>query len=400
MKKFTVLFMILFLAAPAAVAWADAPDKMDQLAQRVEELEKKLAAKESESADSEGNICKAIRFSGTLAGAYQFENASGPPEAGDFDRGGMPIQLELSIQPTGADEIFFKVGVGAGNGLNTDDHAFVLAPWAADLEDDVKEINGRSRDYLLAAWYAHTFEFSDEHSLGITGGIIDTTDYLDDNAYANCEYTQFMNEALVNGPHAFLPSYDIGGALVWDLNGLSIRGVVMQVGENDEGQSYHFYGVQAGYTIETPLGEGTYRIMVDTTSDDFHDADGAGSEALKGGILSCDQALGEIIGVWIRFGWSDDAALIDFQDLYSGGIHISGKLWGREEDNLGLGYGYLSGGNQDIDCSQVAEGYVRFALSPIFAVTLDVQYLDDQYNSGAGEDVEGWISGVRLTAMF
>jgi porin len=117
-------------------------------------------------------------------------------------------------------------------------------------------------------------------------------------------------------------------------------------------------------------------------------------------ILSFDQGLGEILGVWVRFGWSDDSAIIDFTDLYSGGIHISGKLWGREADNIGFGYAHLCGGNQEIDRAQVVEGYVRFALSEIFAVTLDAQYLDDRYKTGAGDDVDGFITGIRLTAQF
>ena len=112
---------------------------------------------------------------------------------------------EISITPTENDEIFFLFGFAAGNGL-TGVTPFNLAPWAAALEDDVKDINGRNRDYLLQAWYKHIFEFSEDHTLGLIGGIIDSTDYLDDNEYSNDEYTQFMNEALVNAPNAFLPS--------------------------------------------------------------------------------------------------------------------------------------------------------------------------------------------------
>ena len=32
------------------------------------------------------------------------------------------------------------------------------------MQDDYKEINGRNRDYLLTAWYKHTFSFSEDHS--------------------------------------------------------------------------------------------------------------------------------------------------------------------------------------------------------------------------------------------
>jgi porin len=179
---------------------------------------------------------------------------------------------------------------------------------------------------------------------------------------------------------------------------LAIKGAIMGVGENDEGNSYQFYGVQVGYTLETPLGEGTYRVVVDATSDDFSDPDGRDKEPLRGIIISFDQALGEILGAWIRFGWSDDKSIVVFRDLYSGGIDISGKLWGREADNIGVGYAHLEGCNQDIDYTRVVEGYVRFQLTEVLAFTADLQYQKDNYKEGDGPD--GFVYGARLTAEF
>ena len=402
MRNTLRIFVMMCLFIFSGNVWADGAavqKQIDQLKQRLEQLEKKKKAPELPGSNTSKEIADKITFSGVIAGAYQYESVSGPSEADDFGRGAMPVQGEVSIKPTASDEIFFKLGFAAGNGLNTENHPFVLAPWAATLEDDVKNINGRSRDYLLTAWYKHMFSFAEKHTLGITAGIIDATDYLYENRYANDEYTQFMNEALVNGP-AFLPSFDIGGALEWEIGPFAAKCVVMQVGENDEGRSYHYYGVQVGYTLETPIGKGTYRVIADATSDDFSDPDGVGTEPLKGVIISFDQAIGEILGAWIRFGFNDDKALINFRDLYSGGIDINGKLWGREKDNIGIGYAYLNGGNQDIDRTQVVEGYIRFGLTEILALTLDVQYLNDTYKKGAGDDVDGWITGMRLTAEF
>jgi hypothetical protein len=403
MRNTLKFFLILFLLSFVGNAWAEETDtqqEIERLKQRVEELEKHRPPLASESSDETRDLSKKITVNGVIAAAYQYESASGPAEADDFGRGALTFQPEVSITPTENDEIFVKFGFAAGNGLNTDQHLFALSPWATDLEDDVKNINGRNRDYLLTAWYKHTFAFGEEQTLGITGGIIDATDYLDENTYANDQNTQFMNEALVNGPHAFLPSYDLGGALEWEKGPVAVKGLIMQVGENDEGNSYHFYGLQAGYTLETSLGPGTYRVLVDATSDDFSDPDGTGTEPLKGVGISFDQALGDILGVWIRCGWSDDKALIDFRDLYSGGIDINGKLWGRDQDNIGVGYARLSGGNQDIDKAQVLEGYVRVGLNEILALTLDVQYLDDTYKQDAGSDADGWITGIRLVAEF
>jgi porin len=343
------------------------------------------------------DITDKLSVSGVIAGVYQYQSVSDAPGSKDRGRGAVAFQPEVSIRPTKSDELFAKFGFAAGNGLNSIS-PFCLASWAADLEDDVKNINGRDRDYLLTAWYKHTFQFGEGHTLGITGGIIDATDYLDENRYACDEYTQFMNQALVNGPNVFLPSYDLGGAVEWEMGKLAIKGAIMGVGENDEGNSYQFYGVQVGYTLETPLGEGTYRVVVDATSDDFSDPDGRDKEPLRGIIISFDQALGEILGAWIRFGWSDDKAIVVFRDLYSGGIDISGKLWGREADNIGVGYAHLEGCNQDIDYTRVVEGYVRFQLTEVLAFTADLQYQKDNYKEGDGPD--GFVYGARLTAEF
>ena len=121
-------------------------------------------------------------------------------------RGGMPFQMEVSFRPDESNEFFVKLGFAADNGLNIVS-PWVLAPWAADLKDDVQDINGSGRDDLLTAWYKHTFTFTNDASLGASFGILDSTDYLDGNAYANDEYTQFMNEVFVNSRSYGLPSY-------------------------------------------------------------------------------------------------------------------------------------------------------------------------------------------------
>jgi len=228
--------------------------------------------------------------------------------ADDACRGALPIQAELSLRPNESDEFFLKLGLAAGNGLN-EGSPFALAPWAADLRDDVKGINGRW-NHLLNAWYAHRFSLGKGVSLRVTGGVIDSTDYLDDNVYSNDEYTQFMNEALVNGPNAFLPSYDIGGALELEVGSWSARGVVMQVGENGSGNSFRFWGTQLGYRTETPWGVGNYRVLVVGAGNDFFDPTGTGEEGRFAVGLSFDQQLGETFGAYLRIGWQDDSAAI------------------------------------------------------------------------------------------
>jgi porin len=241
-----------------------------------------------------------LSVGGVLAGAGQYQDLIDSNGADSKGRGAFAFQPELSFTPNQNGEILIKAGFAAGNGLN-EISPFVLAPWAADLEDNVRDINGRKRDYLLTAWYKHTLPLGEQHTLGITGGLIDATDYLDTNAFANDEYTQFMNEALVNGPSGFFPSYDLGGALEWDLRNIGLRCVIMNVGENDDGNNFSFIGIQLGYTLKTSLGEGNYRIIIDATTRDFLDPSGQEKEHRAAIILSFDQEFGPIFGGFLRF---------------------------------------------------------------------------------------------------
>lgn len=337
------------------------------------------------------DITDKLSVGGVLAGVYQIMDVEAD-DLGERGGGALSLQPEFSFRPTERDELFTKLGFAIGNGL---DEFFpsVLRPWAAALEDQVKNINGSGRDYLLTAWYKHTFDLGRGGRLGLAAGLIDATEYLDVNAFANDEYTQFMSEALVNGPNGFFPSYDLGGALEWDSGSVEFRAVVMAVNSNKDGNAYQFYGIQFDYKVETPLGKGTYRLILDGTSDDFLDPGGEGTESRSAAILSLDQELGDTIGVFVRIGTQEDDAAVNFKNLFSGGLNISGELWGRERDNVGIGYAFLNGGNLDIDYSQVAEAYARLVLNDYLALTLDIQYIQER---AAGGGAEGFVYGIRL----
>jgi porin len=115
-------------------------------------------------------------------------------------------------------------------------------------------------------------------------------------------------------------------------------------------------------------------------------------------VLSADQQMGSIFGVFLRMGFQDDDAAITYEQEYSGGVNISGSIWDREQDHIGLGFAYLDDGETDVDNTVVGEAYVRFGLNKIFAATADFQYMEDRYK--AGEDVDGWVGSIRVTAEF
>ena len=338
-----------------------------------------------------------LSINGVLAMAAQCQELSDAPGFDNRCETAAPFQPEFSFRPTPQDEVFFKLGFAAGTGLNGNS-PFNIPPWAADTEDDVKNINGRNRDYLLTAWYRHTFQLGHDHELGTMFGIIDATRYLDENVYANDEYTQFMNPALTNGPNVFLPSYDLGVAADWHEGPWSFHAVVMDIGENDDGNNFSFYGLQAGYTVHTKIGTGNYRLIMSGASEDFLDPAGTQLEKRNSALLSFDQQLGKIMGGWLRLGWQTDDAAVDYNSIYSGGLDIKGSSWNRPADNIGLGFAYLDGGNLNIDSSHIAEVYYRWQLGEVLGLTADMQYMRDDYKTGSGP--KGWILGLRAVAEF
>jgi porin len=112
--------------------------------------------------------------------------------------------------------------------------------------------------------------------------------------------------------------------------------------------------------------------------------------------LSFDQALGDHLGAFLRLAWTDHNGILDYRGLYTGGLQLGGGLWGREADTVGLAYGYLDGADTGIANTNVAELYYRFAANDFLALTADIQYMADDYNTG--EDIDGWIFGLRLVA--
>jgi hypothetical protein len=345
------------------------------------------------------DVTNKFSIGGVLAGAWQYLELTDDIEsADDGPKASAVLQPQMRYKPDQNSELFAKFGFADGNGLNVKS-PFALTIWATDLEDDVKDINGRNRDYLLTAWGKWSLEFSGFHSLGLSGGIIDSTDYMDTNAFANNEYTQFLKKAFVNAPTGNFVSYDIGAAGQWRFGNFSANGVIMDVGKNNDGNNFQFYALQLAYRLETALGEGNYRITGSMTSDNFLNAAGDDDEeALSSLTLSIDQQLGKIFGAFLRLGIQDDAAAITWENLYSGGLNISGDIWGREQDNIGIGIAYLDAGNTDPDSSLVTEINARFGLNEMFAASADFQYLADDISGD--QNPKGWVGSIRLTAEF
>lgn len=338
-----------------------------------------------------------LTIEGVGAAAGQCEALTPGSEAPDECGAGALFQPTVTWQPFTGSQLSVTAGFSAGNALN-DRTAFALSPWAADLADDVEDINGRRRDYLLKAWYQHTFALSKTGSLAIAGGLIDSTDFQDTNAFANDELDQFMNEAFVNSLVGVLPSYDYGAAVVGRFGRFTVNAVYMNVGPADATRPFNYVGAELGWRVTSRLGEGNLRVLLNGTDARFLDPEGEREESLFGVSTSIDQRLGEHLGMFVRAGWQRRRAEVDYGAEVTGGLSLDGDAWNREDDTIGLALGHLFAGNADVANTTVAEVFYRVEFSDALALTADLQGMHD--DNREGPDVAGLVASLRGTVEF
>ncbi len=311
-------------------------------------------------------------------------------------RGANSVNISINFHPTEKDELNITQSYAVGNGLKPV-NPFSIVSFSGDLENDLKNINGRNRDFLLEAWYKHKIKLTNSLFLSLTQGIIDATGYIDDNSYANDEGSQFMNEVFVNNPIANLPSYDVGGVIELEKSNFSIRGLLMGT-KNEEGRAYNYFALQLGVKAGSEEMEQNYRIYGYVTGNNFLDRNGVKNVTLKGIGVSMDQKLSKEIGIFERLGWqSDKADVVNFKSMYSFGLN-----WRRDNKEVGVGYTYNRGVRKgiigDLGQNTVFEGYYKFNLTKLSELTFDIQHIRDNYEGMP--NVKGFIYGVRLISNF
>lgn len=317
----------------------------------------------------------------------------------DTGRAAVVLDIGLNYHPTTADEFQLTLGFAEGDALNRTG-AFSLAPFADDLEADLEDINYSGRDHLLEAWYKHTFDISETTSLGISAGIIGATAHIDDNAYANDEISQFMNDIFVNNTLANLPDYDTGAALEFEWDAWTLSAVVVG-SENDDRNDYKYYALQVGHHTGTSWGPGYYRLYAYTTDDDFMDRNGTGMDSLSGFGISIDQQISAAAGLFARLGIQDDAVPVDHDKMVSLGINVAGTAWNRPQDVAAAGIAFLDGAHvmsSDIDNTVALETYYRHVYSEHLDLTLDAQWIAEDLRTSS--NTGGFITGIRLNASF
>jgi high affinity Mn2+ porin len=280
-------------------------------------------------------------------------------------------------------------------------------------------------------------------------GKFSVTDVFDTNARAHDPRGDFMNWALIDTgsfDYAADPwGYTYGAAAEWYQGGWTLRGGVFDLSmvPNSQALDPRFDQFQLIAEIERRYSLASHdgRLLVtgfvtrgrmasfadairlsEMTGQPANVADVRHYQSRPGVSLDLEQQLKDDLSLFLRAGVADgDVEPFEFTDIdqtVAGGLSLSGKRWGREDDTVGIGMDfnaiskihqeYLADGGLGIligdgklphpGPEQIVEAYYKIAITPRLALSLDGQWVGNPaYNRDRGPVP---ILGARLHAQF
>jgi len=306
------------------------------------------------------------------------------------------LEIEKEFEEFGL--AFIHLEAGGGGGLDGDE---------MDLFSGVNRDAGDSSNnvQVTEAWYEHYF-FDKVGAL--TFGKLDATSYLDDNSIANDECSQFLGFVFRNSTALEFPDDNSIGVRL----GLNpIESIELNLGFIDDNADWEdvfkdsFIFGQVNLKPNLFDLEGNYRFYLwrdDSEHTELLDA--TRDEKVNWGWgVSLDQQIMEPVTVFFRYGWEDER-VSNIEYAWSTGLQISGALWNREEDVLGIAFGqnipggdYSKAGNPDHHESHF-EAYYNLHLNDTLSISPDIQIIWNPKgvtSSDEGIDDTVYVFGLR-----
>lgn len=277
----------------------------------------------------------------------------------------------------------------------------------------------------------HVAQFYYEHNiaqnLAASIGQLDITGYFDTNRFANNERIHFLANEFANNPAIEFGGtenfYTLGARLTyWPVESVDITIGAFE-GNGDYADSFDkpFSMAEINFKFKPADKEGNYRVYYwkrhgrDSSANTANPNDADLLKAKNDGVgFSIDQVVTDAVGVWLRAGVQREK-VAQFDRHISGGVNITGEIFGRGNDKIGLGYGMTLMGRDykdykksvSPDFESGAEHYLELyynisvADAPQnkgFHISPDIQYV-----MNPGGDVNAaklFIYGIRLQTFF
>lgn len=438
-----LIFLVVMLWPLQPAVAKDVNDEIAELKARIEQLEKKVAQREddvqafTEDRKALGKIKEAYERLTPGASLTSTFQASANRNGKDPADGGFSgyVELDAHVGKLGRFYVNFEGGQGEGVGrkLNSSERLGIDSlPVLTGINEDALESDSKY-DIIEAYWEPSLFD----ERLVFNIGKLDHTIWVDGNAVMNDETTQFLSNIFVNqiamgfqeGIRVYAPGVRVG-IMPKDWLEMNIEWF-KAAGDVFEDLFDHPFGIWE-FNFKPKFGklEGNYRFygwydgQEHAKWSQYDPATGAVSGNAKssnaGLGLSWDQMISRSITVAARFGVQNNgiagravAGALDtafFPYSWSVGGQITGALWGRSNDTLGLAYGQAVTGNdfrnylRDQGVINPApyeghfEAYYSFALNDHIAISPDIQVMS---NLGGDDDADTvTIFGLRSQLEF
>ena len=311
-----------------------------------------------------------------------------------FDESGRQKQnaradLELVFSPAVRHSFLAHVRMSDGNGIDVGSISSVNAVVPGDEDDFDKPV-------LLQGFY----RFVSDHHFHLTLGQMDPYAFFDTNNFADDETSTFMNLSFIHNP-----LLDVGGDLNPGTYG-GTPGAHIQKNFNSSDQSislsFGFFGSGYGADFKGSVKNRVTLSQVDwehSKETDKHghyrvyywdrnqgtDVDGVTEMPRAAGIgISLDQMVTKHLGIFSRYGESlDNQTAEGIDNALTAGLSISGGLWGRGDDQLGLASGTVNMyADDDEDLSEI---FYRLSISEHLSLTPSWQRVE--FSSGSSVEI-------------
>ncbi len=457
-----VILVITFIYSSGIVFaedMADTSKEIEQLKetsrillQRVQELEKKMqeyqkaqqktieVKKDTELLKAELKDIKKLRdalghleISGGVTSVVQGtgNNGNNPPKYDDSTDAEFTMDLNLATHFGKYGNFYVHLEGGDGEGLYPDVQSFNNPNYDAWLTTNR---NNQPDVTISEAFYEFNF-LNDKFTLD--AGKMDISVLFDENEYAGDETTQFLSNMFVKSMGLTIPEPDnfycpAFMVKVDPIDLLEFRVIGASV-QNDNWQDVFDHGFLAWQVNLRPKfwgRQGNYRFYGwcdkrrHLKNSDLAIANGrpnpryddrlAGKDQMGWGI-SFDQEILDGVSAFARYSQTDDDLarwngdenrweMIPFNKLWNVGLQLSGSLWQRENDVIGIGYGQtlLTDDYREVtphtSNENDFEAYYKLVLHERFALTGDFQWIRNGQGNSQTNDIYIW--GLRAQVDF
>lgn len=423
---------------PATPADVEHAAQREALRARLEDLEIELLSLRRQTREIETVEGISAAAGLTLVSQAAVAGETDAAEAQFNYRADASVTLSAGAIGAAAGRLFTHFRLGQGEGVPLSRPGFSSTPNSTGFELSAGE---DAAAVLAQAWYQLDVPIDGAAAvpprhLELNFGKLDPFVFFDQNAIADDETTRFLNNAFVHNP-----LLDSGSAAGVDAYGFTPGGRFAYHADGAAGEwwraSIAAFGAGSGAAFRDSFSRpfviaqlevarrygdraANYRLYAWTNgrATPYANPADTGSERQSGWGLSIDQQVAPTFTLFARYGRATEGCA-RFDRAVTAGAEAAGTAWGRENDRLGIGAGWLRASHvfeaaaptldaDGIDgadfayaprgAERLAELYYAWQVNPHLALAPDLQWIGRPGADPSADDIV--VAGVRATMTF